>query len=111
MVPHINEDAIRNKSADEPMINRRRAIAREQHKPLRAVLVGLVLDLLDLDLHSVLGEDHMLALHLLARVLADILHDAVDDVADDGEDGHEDQEEDEGDEIARAHVGIGGIDQ
>lgn len=76
---------------------------RTTNTPLGLILVGLVLDLSYLDLHSVLGESHILALHLLARVLADVLHDAVDDEADRGQDADEDEEQDEGEDAAGAH--------
>lgn len=99
MVPHVHEDTVTKSAAGLS-----RAAARSKKIPLSAVLVGLILDLLHLDLHSVLGEHDVLAFHLLARGLADILHDGVNNVADRGEDGHEDEEKDQREEVAQAHI-------
>lgn len=75
------------------------------NKPLRFIFIRLILHLLHLNLHSILGENDMLALHLRPRVLAHVLHDRVHDVSDGGEDGEEDDEEDEGDDVGGFGLG------
>lgn len=78
------------------------------YTPLSPIFVRLILHLLDLNLHPILGEDDMLALHLLARGLAHFLDDGVNDVADGGEDGDEEEEEEEGEDAVLCHCGGGG---
>lgn len=99
MVPHIDEDT-------EP--ERLDRVNKEGpgsggNKPLRTVLICLILDLLHIHLHTILGENNMLLFHLLARVLTHVLDDAVDDVSDARKDSDEEKEEDEGDNIGFGH--------
>lgn len=66
---------------------------------LSTILIRFILDLLHLHLHAVLAENHILLLHLLARVLADVLHNGVSHVPDAGEDRDEDEKKDEGEDV------------
>lgn len=97
MIPHVNEDTA-NAISLQPNPS------RQENTPLSPVLICLILDFLNLHLHTVFGENHVLLLHLLARVLADILNDGVHHVSDDSEDGDEEEEEDEGED---AVLGLG----
>ena len=70
------------------------------NSPLCLVLVLLVSNLSDLDLHAVFGKGDIFPFHLGSGVLAHILHDAVDDISDNGNDSDENEEENEGEEAA-----------
>lgn len=82
----------------------------ERNAPLSLILVRLILDFLNLHLHTVPAENHILFLHLRARVLADVLDDGVHHVSDASEDGEEEEEEDEGEDavLGLCHDRIGG---
>jgi len=79
VVPHIDEDT------------------------LRTVLIRLILDLLHIHLHTILGENDMLLLHLLTCGLTHVLDDAVDDVSDARKDSDEEEEENERDDVGFGH--------
>lgn len=83
--------------------SKQRSTRGRYDKPLRAILIRLILDLLHIHLHAILGKDEVFLFHLLASSLAHALDDAVDDEADGGEDADEEEEEDKGEDFGFGH--------
>lgn len=86
------------------LLTRRSRLTRPQfpriHKiSLRSVDLAFVLDVLDADLETVLGEDDILLAHALRDVAAHLADAEIDLVADPGKDDEDDCCEDEGKEL------------
>ena len=84
-------------------------IPRLDQVPLRLVDIALGLDLLDANLQAVLGEDHVLGLHLVRRRMRDLRYGEIEVVCDEGCAGEDDEEDDDGEELAGGMLaGVGG---
>jgi hypothetical protein len=68
-------------------------VPRLDQETLRGVDIALCVDLLDADLHAILGEDNILGLDFFIRSLGDLLHRDVEVVGEDG-DADEENEQD-----------------
>ena len=80
-------------------------VPRLDNPALRGVNVLLVLDVLDADAQAVLGEDDVLAAHLLGHVALHPDGAEVDLVADEGEASDDHEGNDEREELAICHIG------
>ena len=67
---------------------------------LRGVDIALCVDLLDTDLHAILGEDDILGLDLVVGGSRDLLHGEVELVGEDAHGDEDDEEDDEREEFA-----------
>jgi hypothetical protein len=75
-------------------------VPRLDEEALGGVDVALGVDLLDADLHAVLGEDDVLGVDLVAGGGRDLLHGEVELVGEDADGDEEDEEDDEREEFA-----------
>lgn len=79
-------------------------VPRLDHKALCGIDVALCVDLLDANLHAVLGKDDILGLHLIVGGSGDLLHGEVEVVGEEGDAEQDDKKDDQRKELARCCV-------